>query len=54
MSKPQIRIAIRVPAETKNIFMSMCAERSINVSDLIRKMIDNWIIEQKKHYLKKS
>ena len=43
----QIRIGIRLPQELKEEFTQICKERCINQSELIRKLIVDWINSEK-------
>lgn len=43
----QIRVAVRLPEDLKNDFMTLCEEKAINSSALIRKWIEDWTNQQK-------
>lgn len=42
-------LQIRLPIELRDQFNNICIEKNINGSELIRQLLTNWIIEQKKN-----
>lgn len=46
MIDKQIRIAVRLDKDLKDRFQTMCKERAINSSELVRQLIIRWMEEQ--------
>ena len=45
--KKEARICAWVTPTEKEAFVAMCAEKSINASEILRKMIRDWVTENK-------
>lgn len=43
----EIRVNLRIDAETKREFMDVCKKKAINSSELIRQLIREWIDKNK-------
>ncbi len=41
-----IRIAVRIPAGVKAEFEAACAQDEISMSDMIRELVGNWLVER--------